>query len=506
MMGIVRAALSALPLLAVTCVSVAAAEISVPAGNAPEVTVYPGDLALVRDQRTFRLQTPEARLTFEGVSGRLQPETVAVSVVPPPPPAKGQQPTGVKPSEVKLLDQAFTFNLLTPRTLLEQSVGKEVTVVTTNPATGRESTERAKVISVQEGVVLEIDGKLYTGIEGKFIFDTVPGNLRAKPGLQVTVAGPTGKDIVTDLSYLTGGLGWHADYVARYDSEGGRLDLTTWATVSNTTGVDFANTKLKLAAGDVNRVAPPPQPMMMRAKYAEMAAAAAPAPMADGVSAQSLDNLQLYTIARPTTLANGETKQLALLQVTNLPVRRDLLVRGQQWFYTSPMPGQTQKGAAEVEVTVKNDPTSKPDPKGKARPEAGGLGVSLPAGTVRAYGEDNDGAMQFLGEDRTDAVIPGGELRLRLGKDMDVPVVRDQVSFAKPNETLAISAWRIVIKNNKGKPSVVRITEPVPGNWEIVRETIPHKNNAAGLPEWTLTIPAKGEAVLEYNVKTQLQM
>ena len=113
-------------------------------------------------------------------------------------------------------------------------------------------------------------------------------------------------------------------------------------------------------------------------------------------------------------------------------------------------------------------------------------------------------AMQFLGEDRTDAVIPGGELRLRLGKDTDLPVTRDQVSFAKANETISISAWRIAIKNNKSKPSAVRITEPVPGAWEIVRENIPHKTNAAGLPEWTLTIPPKGEAVVEYNIKTQL--
>src|SRR4051812_37301073 len=117
---VVRAALSVLPFLAATCVPAMAAETIVPPGPAPEITVYPGDLSLVRDQRTFRLQAPEARLAIEGVSGRLQPETVALSIVAPPPPAKGQQPTGVKPTDVKLLDQTFAFNLLTPRTLLEQ--------------------------------------------------------------------------------------------------------------------------------------------------------------------------------------------------------------------------------------------------------------------------------------------------------------------------------------------------------------------------------------------------
>ena len=169
-----------------------------------------------------------------------------------------------------VLDQTFAFNLMSPQALLDQSVGKEVSIVTTNPATGRDATERAKVISVQNGVVLDIGGKIYTGLgTGRVVFDSAARQsaARCRRLLIRRRRADRRPDIPIELSYLTSGLGWHADYVANYDGEAGRLDLTGWATVSNTTGVEFKDAKVKLAAGaDINRVAPQPGPRpMMRA-------------------------------------------------------------------------------------------------------------------------------------------------------------------------------------------------------------------------------------------------
>jgi hypothetical protein len=254
-----------------------------------------------------------------------------------------------------------------------------------------------------------------------------------------------------------------------------------------------------------------PQPIPFRKAMTMAAEAPAAPPMPAGASAQSVGSLHFYTIARPTSLANGESKQLMLLQIANLPVKRDYTVRGQPYFYTTAMPGQSQTGGAEVEVTIKNEsgPAPKSDGKGKRERELkdalnGALGVSLPAGTVRAYGDDDDGAAQFLGEDHADAVAPGGEMKLHFGRDADIPVVRDQVSFARATDTITISAWRISVKNTKLKPVTVRIVEPVPGNWEIVKESQPHAKNDAGLPEWDVPLAPKGEVVLEYSVKTTM--
>jgi len=493
-MSLRRAALIVLPLLiapALAASSATTAETPVAPGTGVEITVYPGDLALVRDQRTFRLTGPETRLAFTGVSNNLMPNTAAITVATSP---------QVKASEIKLLDQTFAFNVISQQTLLEQSVGQEVTVVTTNPATGRDTTQRAKVLAVQNGVVLDIGGKIHTEVPGRLVFDAVPPNLRAAPTLLVTAAGPAGKDINAELGYLTTGLGWHADYVARYDAEGNRLDLTAWATVSNTTGLEYKDAKLKLAAGDVRTVSVPQPPRPYMDKMMRASAASQEFAPAGNAPSQSLEGISLYSIARPTTLANGESKQIMLAQVTNAVVKRDLLVRGQPWFYLQPMPGQKQTGGAEIEITLKNDGV-KVDPKKKDAAPSGGLGVALPPGTIRAYGEDNDGRLQFLGEDQTPGAIPGGEIKLKLGRDADIAVTREQTTFVRASDAITISAWRISIKNAKAKPAVVRVEEPVSGAWEVTKSNIPHTKNAAGLPEWTLTIPAKAEAVLEYNVK-----
>jgi hypothetical protein len=486
----VHACLALVLLAAASAGGPAVAETVVGPGVAPEITIY-GDFALVRERRSVRLAESPTQLAFTGVSRALQPETAAVQV------AEGET---VKPADVRILDQTFAFNLMSQQSLLEQSVGKEVSVAVTNPATGRDILERARVLSAQNGLVLEIAGKIHVGTPGRIVFDGLPGNLRAQPTLLVTASGPVGSDIPLALSYITGGLGWRADYVAAYDPEGGRLDLTGWATVTNTAGVAFKDARLKLAAGDVHRASAPPRPVPRGARM-EMAMAAAP--QAEASAPQSVAGLNIYPIGRPVSLSPGESKQIALLRAVNLPVKRDYVVRGEPWFYTTAMTGQRQEGRAEIEIAIRNE--GRKAPKGKGAPEATdvpALGIALPAGVVRAYGDDVDGAAQFLGEDRIDSVAEGGEFRLHLGRDVELPTVREQVSFVRASDTIALSVWRLTLRNAKAKPVSVKISEPVGGAWEIAKENQAHVKSAAGTPEWTLTVPPKGETVLEYTVKS----
>ncbi len=469
-----------------------AADTVVGPGTAPDLTVYGGDFALVRENRTIKLTDGENHLAFTGVSRTLQPETATIQVVA----------AGPKAPEVKILDQTFAFNLLSQDALLEQAVGREVSVVTTNPASGRDTVERARVLSVQNGLVLEIGGKIHTGVPGRIVFDSLPGNLRPVPTLLMTAIGPSGADIPIELAYLTNGLGWKTDYVATYDGDAGRMDITAWATVTNTTGAEFKDAKLRLAAGDVNRVAPPrPMPMMRAGKSMEMAMAAAPA-QDSSVTNRSFEGLNIYTIPRPVTLLPGESKQLALMRATNLSAKREYVVRGQPWFYTSSMVGQHQEGRAEIEVIVKNEGRKAPAKGKQASAEPEGLGGPLPAGVVRAYGQDQDGAPAFLGEDRIDHVAEGGEIKLHFGRDLDVPTTRDQVNYVKASEKISLSVWRIVMRNTKAKPVTVRVSEPISGDWEISKENLPHTKATSGAAEWTVPLPPKGEMVLEYTVKT----
>ncbi len=463
------------PLLAatmfITVSTVRAAEVNVPPGTGgADITVYNSDLALVREKRSFKLPAAVAQLAFTGVSAHMQPETALLDVV--------------KGDAIKITEQNFNFNTINPQALLEQSVGKEVSIVTTILNTGRENVVKARVLSA-DGPVFEIDGKIHTGLHGRIVFDNLPPGLRATPTLLLNVTGAANKDTDAEFSYLTGGLSWRADYVMNYDTDAARMDLTAWATLTNTSGVDFTDARLKLVAGDINRVyAPRPMAKEMRA----MAAPAAP--MADGVAAGELDGSHIYTIAKPTTVADKQTKQLALLSGQGIAVTRELVVRNDQpYYYASPMRGQIPEVKASIELTFKNDTASK-------------LGVPLPAGVIRVYGMDDKGAAQFVGESNIGHKPVGSDVRVTLGRDFDVAIQREQTNFVHASDAVNISVWQVTVKNAKARPVKVRLIEPMPASWEITKESQPHKNPTAGSTEWLLDVPAKGQTVLEYNVKS----
>ena len=457
-----------------------AAEVSVSAATGgADVTVYNSDIAMVRERRSFRLPSSPAQLAFAGVSRSMQPETALLEVT--------------KGDPIKVTEQAFSFGVISPQSLLQQSVGQEVTVISTNTATGKDLAQRARVLSVEQGVVLDIGGKIHTSVPGRIVYDSLPAGLRATPTLVMSVTGPANKDTDAEFSYLTSGLTWRADYVMQYDPDASRMDLAAWATITNTTGVDFKDAKVKLVAGDVNRVArpeppTPPRPMMMRDQEMAMSAKT----MADDVGTQTLDANHMYTIARPVTLADKESRQLALLTGQGIAVRRELIVRNEQpYIYHSAMQGQPQETRAEAELIFKNDAAAK-------------LGTALPAGTVRVYGPDDQGAPQFLGEANIDHVASGSEVRVKLGREFDVPVTREQTNFVHASDTINISVWKITVRNAKAKPIKVRGIEPMPDTWEITKESSPHKNPTSGTVEWLVDVPAKGQTVLEYNVKSHL--
>jgi hypothetical protein len=453
-----------------------AAEVSVPAATGgADITVYNNDLALVRERRTFRLPATSAQLAFTGVSRSMQPETAFLDVT--------------KGDPVKIAEQSFSFGLITPEALLQRAVGQEVSVLYTNPATGKDNVQRARVLSAVNGPVLDIGGKIHTEVPGRIVYDALPPGLRATPTLLLNVTGTANKDVDSEFSYLTGGLSWHADYVAQVDPEAGRMDLTAWATITNTTGVDFRDARLKLVAGDVNRAAPPPRPMRMMEAKTMAAPAAAPA-MADGVAQQTVDAYHMYSMGKPSTLADQETKQLALFSGQGIAARREIVVRNEQpYIYSNAMRGQIPETRANTEMVFKNDAAAK-------------LGVPLPAGTLRVYGVDEQGNPLFLGEAAIEHTDVGNDVRVRLGRDFDVPVEREQLTFVRASDTITVSGWKVTVKNAKAKPIKVRLLEPMPESWEISRETLPHKASNAGFVEWNLDVPAKGQTVLEYTVKS----
>ena len=448
-----------------------AAEITVPpsARSDLSVTVYNGDLALVRDARSIIAPKGESDLAFAGVSAQLRPSTALF------------QPDM---SGLTVSEQVFDFDVLSESSLLRAYEGRDVTVVRINPATGEEEEKRATVISVSNGVVLEMDGRITTGIPGRLVFDSRPDSLRTQPTLVASVTAASDVSGGATLSYLTSGLNWSADYVAELSEDGKTVDLSAWATVSNTTGVDFPNTTLKLVAGDINLVAKGRGfEMEEMAVRSDMRMAS----MAPSVQQESLAAFHLYAIGRPVDLGDRQTKQLALLSASDIGVVEDLFSIGDGFAVRSQIPGQVRTHNATRALVFTNS-------------EDEGAGVPLPAGTVRVYGRDSTGTAQLLGEDRLDHTAVGAEARLTLGRDFDVTVERIQREFLRASDRIAISAHQTTVRNAKNEPVTVRLSEPFQGDWEIIEESASHER-VAGSPEWRLTVPPGGEAQLTYRVR-----
>jgi len=441
------------------------------------VTIYNENLALVKDQRKIQFASGQNTLAFRDVSARMRPETALLRSL-------------TSPGKLSVLEQNFDFDLLTPQKLLDKYVGKSVNIVRTNPATGVETTEQAQVLAANNGVVVKIGDRIETGIPGRIVYPDVPANLRDRPTLVMSLNNGGVAQQEVELSYLTGGLAWKADYVAELNAADDKLDLSGWVTLTNTSGASYHNAKLQLVAGDVNQV-------RKEMRFANLGASrekAMIAPASD-MAEESLLEFHLYTLDRPTTIAENQTKQVSLLTATGIPARKELLLRGANYYYGSSYGDLGQKMKVGVFVEFDNK-------------ESARLGMPLPKGVIRVYKKDAAGNAQFVGEDHIDHTPKNEKVRLKLGDAFDVTADKKQTDFKRlPNPAKGNawfeSAFEIVLKNAKKEAVNVVVQEPIPGDWKMLSESQKHTKAASNTAVWKISVPAEGSTKLNYRVQVR---
>jgi len=440
------------------------------------VTIYNDNLALVKDTRRVRLGRDFNQLAWREVSAQMRPETAQLRNLS-------------SPAGFRLQEQNFDFDLLTPQKLLEKYVGRDVSVIRMFPGTDAETRETATVLSTNNGVVLKFaDGRIETGVPGRLVFPGVPDTLRDTPTLVISLLNATAGMQNLELSYLTSGLSWRADYVAELNADDDRIDLNGWVTLTNQSGAAYPNAKLQLVAGDLNRVREAqPLPRTTMAMAAKMADAA-------DMQQESLFEYHLYTLQRPTTLAENQTKQVALMSASPVPVKKEFLLEGANYYYSGQYGEIGQKIRVGVFVEFDN--------KGE------GLGIPLPRGVIRVYKRDGEGNVQFVGEDRIDHTPKNETVRLKLGEAFDITADRKQTAFEKLAGTSRTShvfesAYEIVLKNAKPEAITVTVREPMPGDWTMISESQPHIKAASDTAEWKVKVPAEGKTTLTYRVRVK---
>ncbi|HJT50597.1 MAG TPA: DUF4139 domain-containing protein [Nitrosospira sp.] len=444
------------------------------------VTIYSNNLGLIKETRRVELVRDFNQLIWPDVAKQIRPGT-----------ARLRNPAHFHGFRVQEL--SFDLDLLTPKKLLEQYIGKEITVIRTNLATGEEKREAAVVLSANNGAVLKYANRVEIGYPrlDRLSFPGVPDKLRDKPGLVASFINPVAGEQDLELSYLTMGLSWHADYAVELNERDDYLDIHGWATMTNQSGTAYPNAILQLVAGDLNQVrqsAPGARYAMEMAKMAQAA----------DMKQEGLFEYHLYSLNRPVTLAENQTKQVGLMSATRVPVRKEFLLTGSDYYYSSQYNDISRKLKSAVFVEFRN--------KGE------GLGIPLPAGVVRAYQKDSRGNAQFLGEDQIDHTAADEIVRLKLGNAFDVTAERKQTYFQRlPGEgrgdvqegRVFESAFEILLRNARKQAVVVTVREPIPGDWQMVSESQPHTRVSSNMAEWKVVVPAGGRHMLSYRVRVK---
>ena len=435
------------------------------------LTIYNVNLGLVKDQRQIKLFKGIGDLRFMDVSAQIMPTSVHIKSL-------------VNPETLQVLEQNYEYDLLNPQKLLDKYVGKEVKLYAKSPYTEREEVVTAILLSNNGQPIFKIGDEITFGHPGRIIFPGVPEDLNAKPTLVWMLENSLPSTQKIEASYLTSGINWRSDYVVTLNDKDDRADLSGWVTIDNHSGATYRNATLKLVAGDVNRAKNEYEYKDKMLRVAE-AAVKAPAPQ---FKEDSFFEYHIYTLERSATVKDNQTKQISLVTANDIPVKKELLYYGANYYYYNRYGDvmSNQKVGVFVEIQNKKDHN---------------LGIPLPKGTVRVYKADKEGSLQFVGEDSIDHTPKDEKVRIKLGDAFDVIGSRKQTDWKKIAYDTYEAAFEISLRNHKKEDVMVKVVEPIPGDWIMLSSSHEHKKSEAFTAEFNIPVPKDKEVKLTYRVR-----
>lgn len=421
------------------------------------VTAYNDNLGVIRESRPFELKEGTQTLKFQDVAAQIDPTSVAL----------------VGPDGFQILEQNYDYDLVSSEVLLQKYIGQSLS--------GVDKTGKA-----YEGRLFSFDGsQLVLGLKDGGIqmlnrselvhldFPDLPGGLILKPTLVWKVKSPLSGEHPLTLTYMSTGLSWHCEYVAKVSPDEKKLDLNGWVSLDNQSGASYRDAKLKLVAGDVNRVQEPP----VQIRYKAMLSEAAAAPEAQ-FQEKSFFEYHLYTLQHPTDLLDKQVKQVELLQAGNVPVIKKYTYDG-------------SRDAKKVSVTLELE-----------NKEANGMGMPLPFGKIRVYKADTDKTDQFIGEDSIDHTPKDEKVRVSLGKAFDVVGERKVMAVRRAGSQTNEQDIEITLKNHKKEDIQVVVTEHAWGDWHVTKKSQDFRKKDAYTLEFNVPVPADGNATVTYTLHT----
>lgn len=424
------------------------------------LTVYNSDLGLVTEIRDLNIGNGKTEVRLADVPSQIDPTSVHFKSL-------------TSPDKISILEQNYQFDLVNSAKLMEKYIDQRIKVYS---AAGK----------LYEGVLMSFDGGSIVLNTGNSIvtvrmtenmqnieFPSLPQGLITRPTLVWLTDNRGAREQECQISYMTGGIGWHAEYVAVLSEDEKNINLGAWVSIDNRSGATYDNAKLKLIAGDVNRVqdrAPLRYDRMAKTAMAE----AAPQ-----FEEKAFFEYHLYTLQRRATVADNEIKQVTLFPNTDVKVKKVYIFDG-------------TRNAKDVRVNIefRND-------------KASGLGLALPAGKVRTYKRDNDGTQQFIGEDMIDHTPKDEKLRVFLGNAFDLVGERNQKDYKRINDRTQEQTVEVKLRNHKEETLEITVVEHIYGDWKITQNTHKYQKKDANTIEFTVEVPKDGETVVSYTYRNK---
>lgn len=432
-----------------------------------DVTVYNSNLGVIKEVRTEELDTGHNIVYFKGVASQIDPTSVHFKDLTSP--------------GTSVLEQNYEYDLVNKDKLFEKYIDQEITIRINNGENKETKTGILLSYSGNEVILKDSSGKILILNADEVELPALPKGLITQPTLKWLVDSEKTGNHSIELSYMTGGMNWNANYVAVVDKDDKKTDLTGWVTINNNAGTTFENAKLKLVAGDIHRV----QQAIPSARYAyELADEEA----ISGAQFQeeNLFEYHMYTLQRPTTLMNNQQKQVTLFNAPEVSVVKEFVFDPAKRYYWD----SSSSTKVNVMLNIKNS-------------EKNGMGLALPKGTVRVYKKDSEGKLQFIGEDSIDHTPKEEEIRLYLGNAFDLVAEKKQTKYNRISDRVVETSYEVNLRNHKDEDVFINVLEHPYGDWEVTQTSDDYEKKSSTEIQWTIKVPKGNDATLEYTIRTE---
>jgi hypothetical protein len=476
------------------------------------LTIYNQNFAVIRDIVPLNLQPGENQAQFAEATAHLEPDSVIL-----------RDPAGK--IAFQILEQNYRNDPISESRLLSLWEGKTIDFLVRAPEKpdrmiqgkiirsgyvphslqamqmyGRAYYQNQMAMARPEGgggqPIIEVDGKLHFSLPGQPLFPALGDDTILKPTLQWRIASQGSAKLEAELSYVTGGMMWKADYNVVAPETGDILSLVGWVTIDNQSGKTFSTARIKLIAGDVQKLQSP------GGSEAAYAMATADVASREGVTEKAFDEFHLYTLPRPTTLRDRETKQVEFLRAENIQAKRLYIYDGAR-IDPSRWRGSNHESFREnAEYGTESNPKVWVMSEIK-NTEANHLGMALPRGRLRFYRRDGE-QLQFTGENRIDHTAKDETLRVYTGNAFDLKGERKRTRFkVNSSEHSAEEAFEIRLRNHKKEPVEIRVVEHLyrGHNWKIGQSSNTWLQTDAETIEFRIPLKPDQEHVLTYDVR-----